>query len=293
MKKITAIALAMVMAVGMLTGCGASGNGGSSTGSGSSAPQTRLDKILASGKIVVATSPDYAPYEFVDLTKMGQGQEQYVGSDMTLARYIADKLGVELVIEAMDYDAVLTAVAEGKCDFAVAGMVAKPDRLEKMDFTQSYNPPVDDNSQGLMIRKEDAEKFKTLDDLNQPGVKVAVQNASLQQEMATKQLPNATQVPITKISDGIMELQQGKVDALVIATTTGGGYAGSYDNLTMSTVYLQSDDNGTAAAVPKGNPELLAKLNEIIDEVLAQDLYTQWENEAAALAKAQQDDSKK
>lgn len=65
-------------------------------------------------------SPDYAPYEFIDLEKMGQGDEQYVGSDIELAKYIADSLGVELVIQPMDFDSVLAAVSEGKCDIAIS-----------------------------------------------------------------------------------------------------------------------------------------------------------------------------
>ena len=62
---------------------------------------------MKAGKIVVCTSPDYAPYEFEDPTK--EGQDKYVGADMELARYIADKLGVELEITAMDFDACIAA----------------------------------------------------------------------------------------------------------------------------------------------------------------------------------------
>lgn len=293
MKKIAAMALAILMTMGTLSGCGNGDNTSSSGGDQSGTPQNRLEKIQQSGKIVLVTSPDYAPYEFIDLSRMGQGDEQYVGADIALARYIADKMGVKLVIEPMDYDAVLTAVSEGKCDMAISGVVAKPDRREKMDFSISYNPPKNDETQSLIIRREDAEKFQSVEDFNNSQIKLAVQNASLQQSLASELMPNAKQVPITKLSDGVMELQQGKIDALVISTTTGEGYANSYDTLVMSGIFLRSENEGTAVAVPKGETELVAKLDEIIREVVDQGLYTQWEEEYQELAAKQQDDAKR
>lgn len=285
MKKILALSLAAIMALGVLTGCGDSSSSGS--GSDASVTQNQLEKIKASGKLVFATSPDYAPYEFVDLNKMGQGQEQYVGCDIDLANYIADALGVELVIEVMDYDAVLTAVAEGKCDIAISGIVSKPDRRTKMDFSNCYNPS-EENNQTIMIRKSDADKFKTIEDFNSSDVKAAVQNGSLQQELATKNMPEAVQYPISKLTDGVMNLSTNKIDALVISTTTGQGFCDSYPDLMISGVYLKSDDDGVGIAIPKGeNTELLEELNKIIDQVLEEGLYKQWEAEGKALADSQ------
>ena len=89
MKKLFCAALAAAMLMATMSGCGSS--------------QNRLEKILESGKLVLATSPDFAPLEFEDLSS---GEAQYVGSDIELAKYIAEKLGVELEISAMDFSAV-------------------------------------------------------------------------------------------------------------------------------------------------------------------------------------------
>ena len=94
-----------------MAGCSNSGAGESSSASNpsSSAGQNRLEQIKQAGKIVFVTSPDYAPYEFIDLDKMGQGDDQYVGADIELAKYIAQELGVELEIHPMDFDSVLAS----------------------------------------------------------------------------------------------------------------------------------------------------------------------------------------
>ena len=178
MKKIVALILSAALSAAMLAGCGGAPNSSSSSSGSSSQPSSsepsavdsllegveiksggKLEKILADGKITLVTSPDYAPYEFIDLSKMGQGQEQYVGADVELAKYVAQQRGVELVIEAQDYDSVLAAATEGKTDMAISGIVAREDRKTAMDFTSTYNPP-EANSQSVMIRAEDADKYK-------------------------------------------------------------------------------------------------------------------------------------
>ena len=83
-KKLLSIALGTALMITTMTGCGSS--------------QNRLDKIKESGKLVLATSPDFAPLEFEDLSS---GEKKYVGSDIELAKYIAEKLGVELQVSAM------------------------------------------------------------------------------------------------------------------------------------------------------------------------------------------------
>ena len=155
----------------------------------------RLAKIKADGKLVVATSPDYAPYEFLD--KDGNP----VGCDMALAQYIADQLGVKLEIQPMDFDTVLAAISTGSVDLAIAGMVPKEERKEAMDFSDIY---YNDGNQIILIRKDDAETIKTLADFK--GKTVAAQNGTLQQTLVTEQLPDATMEPITKVPDAIMML---------------------------------------------------------------------------------------
>ncbi len=290
MKKLFALILATLTMTAVLAGC-SNGGGNSSiipseeAGQSSAGGVDRLEKIKSSGKLVFVTSPDYAPYEFIDLEKMGKGDEQYVGSDIELAKYIANSMGVELVIQPMDFDSVLSAVSEGKCDIAISGIASKPERAEKMDFSIPYKKT---SQQGIMILKENAEKFQSVEDLNKPEVKVGAQNGSIQMEGAKEKMPSANIVPIAKLGDGVMQLQAGKLDALVIANITGDGYCETYDSLMMADIPWELKNDGSAVAIPKGNPELVAEINRIIEETQEKDLYEQWLADAQQLALSQQ-----
>lgn len=290
MKKIFAMALAATMVLS-LTACTGGDNSSSSTPEGSSstdssvASTSRLEEIKAKGKIIMVTSPDYAPYEFIDLSKMGQGQEQYVGADIEMGRYIAQKLGVELEIQAMDYDAVLTAVNEGKCDMAISGIAPDADRAKTMDFSMVIGS---EGYQGVLVKKENLSKFNSIESLNQSGIKIAVQNGSLQQKGRESNFPNATEVIITALSNGVMEVQSGKVDAMVIASGPAEGFMKSYDDLAMADLVLDLGDDGTAIAMPKGKGgDFMEEVNKIVKEVLDEGLYEKWTEESKALADSQ------
>ena len=100
-------------------------------------PANRLEEILQRGKLIVATSPDFAPQEFIDDSK--KGQEQYVGSDILMAQYIADQLGVELEIQAMDFAMVLSSVDLGESDMAISGFGWKEDREDSFELSDGFN----------------------------------------------------------------------------------------------------------------------------------------------------------
>lgn len=232
----------------------------------------RLAQILADGKIVVATSPDYAPYEFLDT------DGNPVGADMAFAQYIADQLGVELEIQSMDFDTVLAAISTGKVDLAIAGMVPKEERKEVMDFSDVY---YNDGNQIILIRKDDAETYKTLADF--AGAKVAAQNGTLQQELVTEQLPDATLEPIAKIPDAVMMLMSGKVEGVALASVVADQYIANYPDLMICESPFEYEALGTAVAVVKGETSLLDALNAVVADVVESGVYYQWIDEAVQL----------
>ena len=132
MKKVISALLCAALAAATMTGCGSS--------------QSRLDKIKESGKLVLATSPDFAPLEFENISS---GETEYVGCDIELAKYIAEKLGVELEIQAMDFSAVQAAITSGQADIAIAGFAKTPEREESMGLTTPFGMDDEDNGQGL------------------------------------------------------------------------------------------------------------------------------------------------
>lgn len=232
----------------------------------------RLDAIKAAGKLVVGTSPDYAPYEF-------PGPDgNPVGADMDFAQYIADQLGVELMIESFSFEAVLAAVAAGKVDLGIAGMDPTPERLSSMDFTDIY---YNETNQVILIHKDDADTLKTLADF--AGKKVAAQNGTLQQTLVTEQLPDSELELITLIPDGIMNLLTQKVQGLALASVVADQYVANYPELVICEGKFDYVSSGIAAAVPKGEPELLEAINGVIATVVEEGLFYEWVDEAVVL----------
>ena len=273
MKKFLCVAMAALLACGILAGCGG--------GSNEETAQNRLEKIKAAGKIVVATSPDFPPSEFIDASK--SGQDQYQGYEMTVARYIADKLGVELEIQAMDFKTVLTSVGQGTVDMAVSGLAAKPDRMETMDFTQPLR--VSDDGHCIVVRKEDADKYKALEDFN--GVTVGAQLSSLQAELLTNQT-TAKLENVNKITEGVLSLKTKKIDGLAMSEPNAKIYCSKYPDDYVIAVKFEYESSGACIAVPKGETELVDAVNAIIDEykqdpALSEGWYQEAVNYAAQL----------
>ena len=242
----------------------------------------RLDAIKAAGKLVVGTSPDYAPYEFLD------ADGKPVGADITFAQFIADKLGVELVVESYNFDALLVAIAAGKVDLALAGLDPKPDRTSSMAFSDIY---YNETNQIILIHKDNADSIKTLEDFAGKGV--AAQNGTLQQTLVTEQLPGATLELITQIPDGIMMLMTKQVAGMALASPVAEQYVANYPDLVYCESKFEYSSMGIAAAIPldksegqpelTADPELLAAINEAVKEVVDQKLFYQWMDEAVIL----------
>lgn len=237
----------------------------------------RLKAIKEAGVLKVATSPDYPPYEFEDITK--DGQDKYVGADMELAKYIADKMGVKLQIEAMAFDACMAAVAQGRVDMTICGMVPKEERKATMDFTDVY---YNDGDQVIVILADTASQYKTLADF--AGQSVAAQNGSLQYDLVTSQIADAKCEQISAVTDGIMMLKTGKVAGIALASVAAGNYIKNYPDLVVCDEKFEYDSLGVVAGVVKDEPELLAELNSIIKEVEDSKIYYQWIEEASELS---------
>ena len=172
MKKNIMRIVMLVLAAAMLLSCTACGGSGSSSGS-----KDRLAQIKEKGYIELCTEPYFAPFEYVDPNK--SGDEQYQGMDIEIAKYIADKIGVELKITALDYTAVLSGVADGKYDFAISAIAYAPSRAEAMRLSDVYYS--DNTGYGFIVRSEDAEKYNSLESL-QDAV-VITQSGSVQEAL--------------------------------------------------------------------------------------------------------------
>lgn len=249
-------------------------------------PDSRLDKIIKSGKIMLATNPAYAPYEFILLEKLGQ-PDQYAGSDIELAKFIAESLGVELVIESMSYEGTLVSVTENKTDMGIAGIMPKPDRKTKMDFSEVYYGS-EEGSHGFLVSVSKADGFKTLEDLNKPGIKIAAQNGSVQHSAVAEQLPQAELVTIGDLGEGILEILSGKIDGLAISSNAAEGFEKTYaGKIVYCEAHLDVELTGIAIGIPKNNEDLVAAIDAVVEHVKKEGLYVKWLAEAKEISETQ------
>lgn len=245
--------------------------------------ESRLDKILAAGEIHLATSPDFAPSEFIDDSKTGQ--DQYVGSDIELAKFIAQELGVKLVIDAMDFTAVQASASMGTTDMAISGFAYTEERAEACGMSIFYGTDDDSKGQGLLVLKENADQYQTAEDF--AGKTIATQNGSLQYKLATAQLPSDIKIElIGDLGTAVLMLINGKVDAVAVAGGNGEVFANNYTEVAMAPFMFEYVSEGNVILMPKGEDELINAINEILEKVNEQGLYKQWSDEATELAKS-------
>lgn len=241
----------------------------------------RLDKILAAGVITCATSPDFAPNEFIDISS---GETKYVGCDMDIARYIADSLGVKLEIVPMKFDAIKAAVTTGQVDMAIAGLAYTEDRAKNMQLSDLFGNTDADEGQGIIILKENADKLKTADDFT--GKTVLAQNGSVQLDLTTKQLPKATCTPITDVNNGAMEVMTGQADGITLDLAVAKVMLNTHKELAISDFQFEYESKGNVIGCTKGETKLVNAINLVVKDVNDKGLYKQWKDKAVELAKS-------
>ena len=263
MKKVSALILALTMCTAMLTACGG-GNSTttSSTGSAAPAPTTSAAtseagadegyKLVKEGTLTMATNAQFPPYEYYD-------GDDVIGIDADIAKAIADKMGLKLKIEDMEFDSIITAVSTGKADLGLAGMTVDPERQKNIDFSDSYATGVQ-----VIIVKEDSTIAKP-DDLK--GKKIGVQLATTGDQYATNDYGKDSVVQYNKGSDAVMALTQGQVDAVIIDNEPAKSYVAANKGLKiLDTEYVTEN---YAACIAKDNTGLTKAVNKALAELKA------------------------
>ena len=203
--------------------------------------------------LVMATNAEFPPFEFVN------DDGEYDGFDVHIARAIADILGMELVINNMEFTAALAAVTTGQADVAIAAITIRPDRLEEMDFSIPYF-----ETTIVAIVPEDSE-ITSPEQLEEPGMRIAVQFGTTSDIFCEDYLPEAVVTRLNRAPDTILELNTGRVDAIVIDRAVADQFIGDNPGLIILSEPLGSESYGIA--VTKGNTELLNKINDALREL--------------------------
>lgn len=220
-----------------------------------------LQKIKQKGTIVLGTSPDYPPYEFMAKGKV-------VGMDIQIAKKIAKDMGVKLVIKKMSFDSLLVALETGKVDMVISGVNPTAKRAKSVDFSNSYYKA----GQYILINKTDKKVYQ--DRKSFTDKKMGAQTGSLPYNLAQKQVKNATVKGMDQVSDLIIALKTHKVDGVVVDEPTAKAYAENDSDIVAidGKFNLGSSQTNDVVALAKGSTSLRTQVNKSISEIKSQNL---------------------
>ena len=228
--KVLAMAMTLVLALGVLAGCGAK----------------KADDVL-----VMATNATFPPYEFYE-------GEKIVGIDAEIAAAIAEKIGMKLEIQDTEFGSIITGVQTGKYDIGMAGMTVTEERKLSVNFTDSYATGI----QSVIVKE--GSDIKSIDDL--AGKKIAVQQDTTGHIYAADEYGDEFVTPFNKGTDAVAALVAGKVDCVIIDNEPAKAYVASNTGLAiLDTEYAVED---YAICIAKENTELLEKVNTALNELI-------------------------
>lgn len=256
MKKIFALALAVLMAACMV-GCPASGS----------------DEDV----IIFGTSADYPPFEFHIIQ---DGEDKVVGIDVSVAYQIAEDMGKELQIAEMNFDNLLTLMAQGECDFVIAAMEQSDERLEQASCSDPYYT---DLPAMIVVKKENLDKYQSIDDFN--GAIVGAQTGTTKADIVTDEMTGAVPSLMTSVVDLVNNLMYDKCDAIVLDGAVALQYVESNPELAIVEAVPLGEALPYCVWVEKDDPKgLLPQINETIAKIIEEGLMDQYIEEADALS---------
>lgn len=282
MKKLLAAIVACTLTAAMLAGCGSQGsdsssadkdkdvnaqitqaddgeesNAGAQDGAGDAGSGTQTDgegaaqvKTVKEGVLTMATNATFPPYEYYE------GNE-IIGIDVDIADAIAKKLGLELKIEDMEFNSIIIAVTQGKADIGLAGMTVMEERLDAVNFSDSYATGI----QAIIVAKDS--DIQGVDDLK--GKKIGVQLMTTGDIYATDDFGKENVEAYNKGADAVMALKQGKVDAVIIDNQPALAFVRETEGLKVLDTQYKVEDY--AAALSKDNEGLLTAVNGALAEL--------------------------
>lgn len=263
MKKFIALVLCLLLALTCLAACGDSETKDNNANNGDNAAadngdnaetEGKLAAVKAAGKLVMATSPDFPPFENLEGTEI-------VGIEVDMLKTIAEKLGVELDMQTMDFDSVLTGVAAGKYDVGVSGITANEDRKKNMLFTDPYCMA----AQAIVVVEGSPIASKA--DLE--GKKISVQTGTTADTFCRESGYDVSSFAANP--DAQLALVQGKVDAWVIDDLTAADMVATYNEANETKLVVLSEPMTVepyGLAFAFGSEDLVEEINKIIAEMV-------------------------
>lgn len=235
MKKVLAIVLTLLLMMTMFAGCG------------------EKNYLVEEGKLIMSTNAAFPPYESTD------DNGNYVGIDIEIAQAIADKLGLELVIDNMEFTAALEAAQKGKADMVMAGVTVDEDRKMVMEFSDSYAKGVQ-----VVIVPENS-KIEKIEDLD--GKKIGTQMGTTGYIYCSDDYGEENVVAYDNGITAVQALLNGQIDCIVIDNAPAQAFVKENPGLKiLETSYAVED---YAIGFAKGNTKLRDMVNEALAELIA------------------------
>lgn len=262
MKKIISMLLVLVMVLS-LAACGS---------------KKEEAKVLK-----VATSPDFAPMEFVSGDENATGNDKYAGFDISLAKYFASEMGMELEIVPMSFDACQTAVAMGSVDMSISGFSWTEERSQNYNLSNQYDTGNEDQ-QCIITLAGNEGKYDTAEKL--AGKKVGAQIASLQASLVNEQL-DVEMVTVSDLTTALMQLRNGDFVALAVADGNAESIIANNPDIIKSGFFFEVDEafTGNVVMLKKGADDLTKTVNDLLAKSQEAGLWPQWYAQAKEDAK--------
>ena len=282
MKKAVAMMMTAAMGMAVLAGCGSSSSAAPASSAASEAASTVSEapassavseagsavseayaaaaettgeyKLATDGVLTMGTNATFPPYEYYEGDKI-------VGIDAEISQAIAEKLGLTLEIVDMDFNSLVSAVQSGKIDISAAGMTVTEDRLQNVDFTDSYSTGVQ-----VVIVPEDSE-IASVDDL--AGKLIGVQDATTGHIYCSDDFGEENVIAYNSCAMAVQALKDGKVDCVVIDQEPAKNFVAVNEGLKiLDTEYVTED---YAIAVAKENTALKDAIDAVLSQMTVED----------------------
>ena len=266
MKKIIAMLLVAMLCMSLFAACGTekttattpatnAATEGATEAATEATNETAQFTTIEEGKLIMATNAFFPPYEYYE-------GEKIVGIDAEIAEAIAQKLGLELVINNMEFNSIITAVTTKAADFGLAGMTVTEDRLKEVDFSISYASGV----QSIIVK--DGSAITTVDDLYAEGVtyKVGVQLGTTGDIYASDDFGAERVTQYNNGNEAVLALLKGDVDCVIIDNEPAKAFVAANEGLkVLDTAYAEED---YAACLAQDNDALCEAVNAAIEELI-------------------------
>lgn len=235
MKKLTAILLALTMILSLASFAAAEGI-----------------ETIDPGKLTISTSPDFPPFEYTD------DNENIVGIEPDMMKLIREKIGLELVIDAMDFDSALLAAQQGKSDAVVSGVTVTEDRKLVYDFTNTYITI----TQGIVSKEANNVTMDTLKDQT-----IGVQRGTTGHIYAEDDFGEDSVVAYDTYTTVFQALMNDQVSCILMDDAVAKAYVAQNPGLVLNASTYEPEN--FAFGISKGNTALLDAVNKALDELIA------------------------